>query len=59
MYEPCSTIEWSETFEWDVQRNNACDEKLPLLFSENEEGYITFDDKEKIYNIIKKGRLWK
>ena len=40
MYKPWSTIEWSETFEWDVQGNNACDEKLPILFPAKEEIYV-------------------
>ena len=40
MYEPCSTIEWSETFEWDVQGNNACDEKLPILFPAGQQIYV-------------------
>lgn len=40
MYQPCSTIEWSETFEWDIQGNNACDEKLKKLFPKGEEIYV-------------------
>lgn len=40
MYQPCSTIEWSETFEWDIQGNNACDEKLKKLFPKDEEIYV-------------------
>lgn len=33
IYEPRSSIEWNENFNWDVQGNNLFDEKVEHLFS--------------------------
>ncbi|MDO5539042.1 MAG: hypothetical protein Q4F83_03055 [Eubacteriales bacterium] len=32
MYEPATTIEWSEEFDWDQQGNNLFDEKCSTIF---------------------------
>ena len=39
-YSPCSLIEWSNDFEWDVLGNNLFDEKAKEWFSINQEIYV-------------------
>ena len=43
MYEPNSTIEWFEDFDWDIQGNNLYDEKIEIWFKEKDRFVIAYE----------------